>query len=69
MRLGIAAVVAMLAIIGCVGAPQALAGSARLSVIARTDPSIVAPNGSPSMRIIISNLGDEPVVAGTTNRS
>jgi hypothetical protein len=66
LRVAASTLVAMLSLLAAVGAPQALAGSAHLSVIARADPSVLKPQGTGSIRIVITNLGDEPVVAGTT---
>ncbi len=57
----------MLALLAAASARRRRSRAPARSVVARTDPSIVARRVRARSRIIITNLGDEPVVAGTTN--
>ncbi len=53
--------------LGSFGAAQALAGSARLSIVTRPAPSTLTPGGGGEMLTVITNLGNESVVATEQN--
>jgi hypothetical protein len=56
-----------LSLLGVAGAAPAFAGAPRLSVITRSDPTLIQPGKQAEVVTVLTNVGDEPLVATETS--